>query len=120
VFLQSAAAFEVAQHLEGQTLVVHLTGVSRLGQNTWRPIDTHFFDNPLSRIVAKRVNAAKAGKDHPAHGAGIELRITFNTPKDAKEGTYRSATEADGMYYAYLSFAGTPHGNESTMQDPEK
>ncbi|MDB4957726.1 MAG: hypothetical protein JWO36_5295 [Myxococcales bacterium] len=119
VFLQSIAPFEVAQHLENGTLVVNLSGVSRLGQNTWRPIDTHFFDNPLSRITARRAGAAKAGKDHPGHAAGIELRITFKNPKDAKEGALRSATEADGMYYQYLSFAGTP-SSDATLQEPEK
>jgi hypothetical protein len=119
VFLQSAGPFEVSQHLEGSTLVVHLSGVSRLGQNTWRPIDTHFFDNPLSKIIAKKVGAAKGGKDHPAHGAGIELRITFKNAKGAKEGAYRTATETDGMYYAYLTFAGVP-STDTTLQEPEK
>jgi hypothetical protein len=119
VFLQSAGPFEVTQHVENGILVVYLSGVSRLGQNTWRPIDTHFFDNPLSRITARKVNAARAGKDHPAHGAGIELRIAFKNPKDAKEGTLRTAVEADGMHYSYLSFAGSPQ-SDATLQEPEK
>ena len=119
VFLQSAGPFEVTQHVENGAVVVYLSGVSRLGQNTWRPIDTHFFDNPLSRITARRVNAAKAGKDHPAHGTGIELRIAFKNPKDAKEGTLRTAVEADGMHYVYLAFAGTPQ-SAATVQEPEK
>jgi hypothetical protein len=119
VFLQSIAPFEVAQHVENGTLVVNLSGVNKLGQNTWRPIDTHFFDNPLAKITAKRVTAAKASKDHPAHGAGIEVRIAFKNAKDAKEGALRSATEADGMYYAYLSFAGTA-SVEPTLAEPEK
>src|SRR5205823_12650722 len=37
---------------------------------------------------------------------GIEVKITFKNPKDAKEGALRTATEADGMYYAYLDFTG--------------
>ncbi|NVB81075.1 MAG: hypothetical protein HOV81_21950 [Kofleriaceae bacterium] len=94
VFLQSVAPFEVSQHVENGTLVVNLSGVSRLGQNTWRPIDTRFFDTSLSRIVAKK------------KGKGIEVRIAFKDAKDAAQGTLRTATEADGMYYAYLSFAG--------------
>lgn len=94
VFLQSVAPFQVSQHVDKGTLVVDLSGVTRLGQNTWRPIDTRFFDTSLSRIVAKK------------KGRGIELRITFKNAKDAAQASVRTATEADGMYYAYLSFAG--------------
>jgi hypothetical protein len=103
VFFQSVAPFELTQHVEGATLVVHL-GLSRLGHNTWRQIDTRFFDNPLSGIVARTVVAARATKGRPAHGAGIEARIAFKNPGDAKQATVRTATEADGLYYAYVSF----------------
>jgi hypothetical protein len=51
IFLQSVAPFEVSQRVDGSTLVVTLTGVSRLGANVWRPIDTRFFDTPVSRMV---------------------------------------------------------------------
>ena len=44
VFLQSVAPFEASQRVENGALIVSLTGVTRLGQNTWRPIDTRFFD----------------------------------------------------------------------------
>lgn len=113
VFLQSVAAFDVAQHVDKGVLVVTLTGVSRLGQNTWRPIDTRFFETPLARITA-----AKKGR-------GLEVRIAFKNPKDAKEGTVRGATEPDGMYYAYLDFAGggdtaAPATAEPTTAEPEK
>jgi hypothetical protein len=105
VFFQSVAPFEVQQHLEGSTLVVHLS-LTRLGHNTWRQIDTRFFDNPLAGLVARGVGATRATKTRPARGAGIDVRITFKNPKDAREGTLRTATEADGMFYAYLSFPG--------------
>jgi hypothetical protein len=108
VFFQSVAPFEVTQRVEGAQLVVHLS-LTRLGHNTWRQIDTRFFDNPLSGIVARAVGAQRAGKDRPARTAGIEARIAFKTAKDAKAGTVRTATEADGMYYAYLSF---PEGTD--------
>ena len=108
VFFQSVAPFELSQRVEGASLVVRLN-LSRLGHNTWRQVDTRFFDNPLSGIVAKAVGAARATKDHKAHAAGIEARIAFKSAKDAKEATVRTATEADGMYYAYLSF---PEGTE--------
>jgi hypothetical protein len=103
VFFQSVAPFEVSQRIEGDSLVVHL-GLTRLGQNTWRQIDTRFFDSPLSGVVAKAVTAARASRNHPARSAGIEARITFKNPKDAKQATVRTATEADGMYYAFLTF----------------
>ena len=103
VFFQSVAPFEVSQHVEGAQLVVHLA-LNRLGHNTWRQIDTRFFDTPLSGIVARAVGRARATKDRPARAAGIEARIAFKSTQDAKPGTVRSATEADGMYYAYLRF----------------
>src|SRR5215467_14099769 len=71
VFFQSVAPFEVSQRVDGVHLVVHLT-LTRLGHNTWRQIDTRFFDNPLSGIVARAVGAARATKDRPARGPGIE------------------------------------------------
>jgi hypothetical protein len=119
VFLQSPGPFEVTQHMEGATLVVHAQGLARLGQNTWRPIDTRFFDTPLERIVAKRVGSARATKDRPAHGAGIELRITFKKGKEPKQAEVRTATEGDGFNYVYLTFAGVPSA-EPTLSDPER
>jgi hypothetical protein len=121
VFFQSVAPFEVSQHLEGGALVVHL-GLTRLGHNTWRQVDTRFFDNPLSGIVARTVSPARSTKAHPAHGAGIDVRIAFKSPKDAREATLRTATEADGMYYAYLAFpegADSRPASSATVQEPE-
>lgn len=105
LFFQSVAPFEMSQRVEGSTLVVTLS-LTKLGQNTWRQVDTRYFDNPLSMIVAKPAKKKK----------GIEVRITFKNPKDAKEGSARTSTEADGMYYAYLSFPeGTP---DATATEP--
>jgi hypothetical protein len=106
VFFQSVAPFEVNQRVEHGVLVVTLSGLTKLGQNTWRYIDTRFFDTSLSRIVAKK------------KGKGIEVRIAFKNAKDATQGSVRTATEADGMYYAYLSFAGG--GSAPPTKEPEK
>ena len=120
VFFQSVAPFEVQQHLEGSTLVVHLS-LTRLGPNAWRQIDTRFFDNPLSGIVARAVGATRASKTRPARGPGIDVRISFKNPKDARQGTLRTATEADGMFYAYLSFPeGADAAPKSKLSDPEE
>lgn len=102
VFFQSVAPFQVQQHLEGGVLVVHLS-LTRLGPNAWRRLDTRFFDNPLAEIVARRVGATRATKARPARGAGIAVRITFKSPRDAREGALRTAKEADGRFYAYLT-----------------
>jgi hypothetical protein len=121
VFFQSVAPFELTQHVEGASLVVHLR-LQRLGHNTWRQIDTRFFDNPLSGIVARSVGAARATKDRPARAAGIEARIAFKNAKDAREAAVRTATEADGMYYAYLTFpegTGAPATANPTSGQPE-
>jgi hypothetical protein len=93
IFLQSVAPFELQQHVDKGVLVVDLN-LTRLSQNTWRPIDTRFFDTPIARITAKKVRK------------GVEVRVAFKNPKDAAQGTVRTATEADGFYYAYLDFAG--------------
>jgi hypothetical protein len=122
LFFQSVAPFDISQHFEGATLVVHLS-LRRLGQNTWRQIDTRFFDNPLAMVIARAVGASRATKSRPATGAGIDVRITFKNSKDAHEGTVQaSKAEADGMVYAYVTF---PEGADSkttqpTMQDPEQ
>ena len=108
VFLQSPAAFEVSQRIDGGTLIVTLSGVTRLGQNVWRPIDTRFFETPLSRITVRK------------KGRGIEVRIAFKDAKAATQASVRSATEADGMYYAYLSFAGGGGSESGTVKEPEK
>ncbi|HEX7841367.1 MAG TPA: hypothetical protein VF469_28005 [Kofleriaceae bacterium] len=120
VFFQSVAPFEVSQRVEAGTVIVHL-GLTRLGHNTWRQIDTRFFDNPLSGIAARAVSAVRATKDRKGHPAGIDVRIAFKNTRDARAAAVRTATEADGMYYAYLTF---PEGSEprpatTPAPDPE-
>ncbi len=122
VFFQSLGAFDVSQSVMGSTLFIYLT-LPRLGHNTWRQIDTRYFDNPIAGMVARQVAAAKAGKDHPAHPLGIEVRVAFKNPKDAKEAAMKTATEPDGLYYAYLTFpegTGEAKAAQPTMKDPEK
>ena len=109
VFFQSVAPFEVQQRVDGGALVVTLGGLSRLGHNTWRPIDTRFFETSIARITAKK------------KGRSVEVRIAFKNAKDAAQGSVRTATEADGMYYAYLSFSGAGTATEpATKKDVEK
>lgn len=108
LFAQAASAFTVVQAVESGQLVVVLEGLRRQVANTRRPLDTRFFDSPIARISARPVGAHGAGHGGPAHKAGIELRIAFKDPKQAHEAQLRTATEADGLFYAYLSVAGTP------------
>ena len=116
LFFQSAASFDVVQHVDDGALVVDLGGVTKLGANTWRPIDTRFFDGPIARVAAHSVGATK-GKN--AHAAGIEVRISFKDPKTVAQGSFRSATENDGLFYAYLTWASGATATP-TMQEPEK
>jgi hypothetical protein len=116
IFLQSPAPFEVSQRVDNGALIVTLTGVTRVSPNTARPIDTRFFETTLSRISAKR------------KGKAIEVRVAFKNAKDAGQGSVKTATEADGMFYTYLSFTGTgPVPTTATSpttatptKDPEK
>ena len=101
LFFQSVGPFELSQKVVGSTLVATLS-LPKLGTNTWRKIDTRFFENPLSGVVARK------------KGRSIEVKISFKNAKDAREGSLRTATEADGMYYAYLTFPeGTSSGGTS-------
>lgn len=106
IFLQSVAPFEASQHVEKDVLVISLSGVTRLGQNTWRPIDTRFFETTLSRITARK------------KGKGIEVRVAFKNPKDAAQGSVKTSTEADGMYYVYVSFTGTAPAPSTDKDKP--
>jgi hypothetical protein len=111
VFFQSVAPFEVNQRVDKGAVVVTLAGLSKLGHNTWRPIDTRFFETPIARIAAKK------------KGKGVEVRIAFKTGTSAAQGSVRTATEADGMYYAYLSFAGgspAATNKDQPVTEPEK
>lgn len=122
LFFQSVGPFEVSQRVEGATLIVHLS-LRRLGHNTWRRIDTRFFDNPLAYVKARQVGAVRTTKRRQGHKAGIDVRVTFKNAADAREGTVRPATkDADGMYYAYVTFPeGTPASLKSDSTDePEK
>lgn len=110
VWLQAASKLEVDQHLEGSTLVVHVSGVRRMVRNLSRHIDTRFFDNPLAKITAKVVGKRRARKGRPARDAGVEVRIQFKNPKDAREAEVRMGSEADGLQYAYLTF---PPGSDA-------
>ncbi|MBA3452121.1 MAG: hypothetical protein H0T42_03370 [Deltaproteobacteria bacterium] len=115
VFFQSVAPFTATQRVDGATLIVSLD-LQKLAGNTWRPVDTRFFDNPLSSIVAKATRARGANKR-------VEVKIRFKNPKDAREATVRTQAEADGMHYVYLTFPEGADGGQApvttTTSDPE-
>ena len=81
------------------TRITHETQISRI---------TH--ETPISRIAAKK------------KGKGLEVRIAFKSGSSPAQGSVRTATEADGMYYAYLSFAGgnPAAANKEPVTQPEK
>ena len=113
VFFQSVASFTASQRVDGATLIVSLD-LQRLGGNTWRPVDTRFFDNPLSSIGAKATRARGSMKR-------IEVKIRFKNAKDAREGAMRSQSEPDGMNYVYLAFpqgTGQPEAPTTTTITP--
>lgn len=95
VFFQASAPFEIEQRVDGGVLSVRLVGLTKQVANTRRAIDTRYFDNPLARVSAKAIK----GKT-----PGIDVRIVFKNAKDAKQGVMRTATEADGLFYVYLTF----------------
>lgn len=104
VFLQIGAEVGYSQRVDGKQLVVHLTGIKRLGRQVRRALDTRFFDTPISRVVVKKVKKRKARKGSPARAAGVEVRISYKDPATVAEASIRSAVEADGLFYLYLDF----------------
>lgn len=117
VFLQIGSAVSYTQHVEGKQLVVHLTGVKRLGRQVGRALDTRFFETPISRVTVKKVKKRKARKGKPARAAGVEVRISFKDPAAVAEASIRSATEADGLFYVYLDFGGSMPRMPDEMPD---
>jgi hypothetical protein len=110
LFFQAPSAFTVVQRVDHGDVVLVLEGLHRQAHNTGRELDTRYFDTPIARVKARPVGA-HGGKD--AHKAGIEVRIAFKRAKDAREAQARTATEADGLFYAYLDFgadSGAPSG----------
>lgn len=117
IFLQAAQPFTVDQRVEGGTLVVRITGLTKLGHNVRRPMDTRYFDGPVTRITAKARRAEHGHKGVAAVPAGVDVMISFRDGK-ASAGDLRTATEADGMYYAYLGFAGGGPGTAPPPVEP--
>lgn len=105
VFLQAAEPFTIDQHVAGSTLVVSVAGLTKLGKNVRRPLDTRFFDGPIVRIASKVRKARRATRGHAAVAAGVDVVVTFRDGS-ATTADVRTATEADGMFYAYLTFTG--------------
>jgi len=103
VFFQSVAPFEVSQKVDKGALVITLSGLTRLGHNIWRPIDTRFFETPVSRIIARK------------KGKAVEVRIAFKNGKDVAQAAVHTGNEADGMYYAHLVFG----GGSAPVTEPE-
>jgi hypothetical protein len=105
VFLQAVEPFTIEQRVEGGALVIAIGGLTRLGKNIRRPLDTRFFDGPIVRITSKPRRARRAARGRAAITAGIDVTIAFRSGR-AAAGEVRTATGADGMYYAQLTFAG--------------
>jgi hypothetical protein len=127
LFFRAAEPFGVSQRLEGSTLVVLLEGLRSQARNTRRPLDTRFFETSLARVTTRKVGAKRARKGVAGRPAGIEVRIVFKDARDAREGSLRTDTGSDKMFYAYLGFgpssapatAAPPTGSGGTMEDPE-
>lgn len=125
LFFQASQPFEVVQRVEGDAVVVTLVGLSKLARNTRRPLDTRFFEAPIARVSAKVVRAVRARRGQAARPAGVEVRIAFKQGAPATEAAVRTATEADRLVYAYLSFGPAPAGTITpsepgpSMSDPE-
>jgi len=112
IFFQAAEPFTSVQYVDHGVLVVVLQGLRHMRHNIRRFLDTRYFDQPVARIRARRVGARRASKAGPAHKAGVEVRVWFKDPKAAREGSIRTATEADKLFYTYLDIQGSGGGGD--------
>lgn len=118
LFFQAAQPFTVSQRVESGAVVVWLEGLTRLDRNARRPLDTRFFESPVVRVTAKPVKAVKARKGKPGHPAGVEIRVAMKTGAPVAEGVVRTETAKDGLFYAYLTFAGAaPSANQPAVDE---
>ena len=104
LFVQLTGEPSYSQALQDGALVVKIEGVRLHTSSVGRRLDTRFFDTALAQVTTRRVHKRRARKDRPAQTRGVELRIEFKNPADAREAEAALRTEEDGFHYLYLDF----------------
>lgn len=118
VFAQLSRDVEYDQWVDKNVLYVVIEGLYHRNRNARRRLDVRYFDTSLLMITNKRVSAARAKGDRPAHKRGIRLAIEFKNPNDARAAQASVQKEADGFYYLYLDFGpGTDAGDDDDDDD---
>jgi hypothetical protein len=92
VFLQLNTVPVFEQAVTGDTLSVHVTGVTMDTRNDMRPLDTRFFATAIASVVAK-----------PDKG-GVLVKIAFKKKDGAQKAQAQVSQGQDGMQYLYLDF----------------
>ncbi len=119
VFIQLSNEVPYEQTVVEGILVVKLTGARYRSRNARRRLDLRFFESALRLITSKRVSKRRARKNRPARTAGIEIRIQFKNPSDARVPTATMRSEKDGFTYLLLDFDPPAGSGSISISDPE-
>jgi len=106
LFVQLSNDVEFSQEVRKGVLVVHLDGARYRNRNAQRRLDTRFFATTLRQVTSRRVGKRRARGDRPARTAGIEVRIQFKDPQQARVANAEMVREKDGFHYLFLDFTG--------------
>lgn len=91
VFFQTSVAVRPQLTREGDDWLITLKGVALPSGNARLPLDTHFFNTPVTRVRAKYV-------------AGRGVRVTLEMRSDVKP-AIRTERANNGYYFTLVEFA---------------
>lgn len=106
IFVQLSNELGYSQEIRKGALIVTLEGARYRNRNARRRLDTRFFKTGLRQVTSRRVGKRRARGDRPARAAGIEVRIQFKDPSQARTARADIVSEKDGYHYLFLDFAG--------------
>ena len=88
VIVRSDRPLEYGVSAEGNTVVLHLAGAGIPLPNNRRPLDTHFFNGPVQRVVPLTVDGGtdlrielREHADYQLAQSGGALTVTFSVPR---------------------------------------
>ncbi len=122
VFLQVTSEQPYSQAVVGKSLKVWVHGARLAHHNNARRLDATQFDTAIGVIKARQVGRSRGRKGAPAHPAGVQLTIHFNSAADVREAQASMSKEKDDYYYLFLDFGPSSGGaatDEGSGEQPE-
>ena len=119
IFVQLSNEVPFDQAVRNGVLYIKLQGAKYRNRNARRRLDTRFSDTSISRVTTRYVRKRRARKGRPAQSAGVEIRIQFKKPDDAREARTELVAEKDGYTYLFLDFDGSGGGTIDDSKDSD-